>query len=78
MGQSFIEKGNALFLFEKSDYLNPTKNFIRKNLGNTLYKVSIQFSKTSTERIDEKIMRLANNDVAKILESPIKKGAANQ
>ena len=49
--------------------MSQTANFVRKKLGNTLYSVSIQFSKTSTERIDDKIMRLAKNDVVKLLES---------
>ena len=58
--------------------MSQTTHFICKKLGNTLYKVSIQFSKTSTERIEDKILRLAKNDVAKLLESPTKKGVASR
>ena len=54
--------------------MNNSTNFICKKLGNTLYKVSIQFSENSTERMDDKIMRLAKNDVVKLLESPAKCG----
>ena len=35
-----------------------------KRIGNTTYKVSVHFSTTSKETIDDKIMRLIQSDVA--------------
>ena len=37
---------------------------IVKRIGNTTYKVNVHFSTTSKETIDDKIMRLIQNDVA--------------
>ena len=37
---------------------------IVKRIGNTTYNVNIHFSTTSKETIDDKIMRLMQNDVA--------------
>ena len=41
---------------------------ISKKIGNTLYKVSVHFSPTSKERVEDKILRLAKNDVLGLLE----------
>jgi hypothetical protein len=41
---------------------------ISKKIGNTIYKVSVHFSPTSTERVEDKILRLAKNDVLGLLE----------
>jgi hypothetical protein len=37
---------------------------IVKRIGNTTYKVNVHFSTTSKETMDDKIMRLIQNDVA--------------
>lgn len=36
-----------------------------KRIGSTNYRVSVHFSKTSRETIDDKILRLAKNEAAK-------------
>ena len=38
------------------------EGFIRKKIGNTVYRVSVHFSGTSSERIEDKILRLAKRD----------------
>ena len=38
--------------------------FIRRKIGNTVYRVSVHFSGTSMERLEDKIMRLAKNDLS--------------
>jgi hypothetical protein len=37
--------------------------FIYKKIGNTKYRVAVHFSNTSRERMEDKIMRLAENDL---------------
>jgi len=37
---------------------------IRKKIGNTVYRVSVHFSNTSKERIEDKILRMARNDLS--------------
>jgi hypothetical protein len=37
---------------------------IVKRIGNTTYKINVHFSTTSKETMDDKIMRLIQNDVA--------------
>ena len=37
---------------------------IVKRIGTTTYKVNVHFSTTSKETLDDKIMRLIQNDVA--------------
>jgi len=37
---------------------------IRRKIGNTVYRVSVHFSDTSKERIEDKILRMAGNDVS--------------
>jgi len=37
---------------------------MRKRLGSTTYEVSVHYSKTSNETVDEKISRLIRNEVA--------------
>lgn len=36
-----------------------------KRIGSTNYRVSVHFSRTSRETIDDKILRLAKNEAAK-------------
>ena len=43
---------------------SPEKAFIRKKIGNTVYRVSVQFSGKSKERLEDKILRLAKQDAA--------------
>lgn len=40
------------------------RNFT-KRIGSTNYRVSVHFSKTSRETINDKILRLAKNEAAK-------------
>ena len=37
---------------------------IKKKIGNTIYRVSVHFSDTSKERIEDKILRMVSNDVS--------------
>jgi len=37
--------------------------FIYKIIGNTKYRVAVHFSSTSRERMEDKIIRLAENDL---------------
>ena len=46
-----------------------TSAFIRKKIGNTVYKVSVHFNDRSKENIEDKILRLAKNDAENILQS---------
>ena len=39
---------------------------IRRKIGNTVYRVSVHFSNTSKERLEDKVLRLARNDVISI------------
>ena len=41
---------------------------IRKKIGNTVYSVSVHFSGTSVERIEDKILRLAKQDASDMKE----------
>jgi len=36
---------------------------IRKKIGNTIYRVSVHYSGTSKETLNDKILRLATNDL---------------
>lgn len=38
---------------------------LTKRIGSTTYKVSVHFSQTSKETVDDKIMRLIEKDVSK-------------
>ena len=40
------------------------EGYIRKKIGNTVYRVSVHFSGTSGERVEDKILRLAKRDAA--------------
>jgi len=37
---------------------------IRRKIGNTIYRVSVHFSDTSKERIEDKILRMVSNDIS--------------
>lgn len=37
---------------------------VRRKIGNTTYELSLYFSRTSTERMSDKVMRLLENDLA--------------
>ena len=41
-----------------------SEGFIRKKIGNTVYSVTVHFSGTSNERIEDKILRLAKRDAS--------------
>jgi hypothetical protein len=36
---------------------------IRKKIGNTIYRVSVHYSDTSKEYLEDKLLRLARNDL---------------
>lgn len=40
-----------------------TPGFIYKKIGNTKYRVAVHFSNTSKEHMEDKIIRLAENDL---------------
>jgi hypothetical protein len=42
--------------------MNQPQNY-RKRIGNTVYSVEVRFDKSSNETFDEKILRLAKNDL---------------
>ena len=37
---------------------------IRRKIGNTIYLVSVHFSNTSGERLEDKLLRMAKNDLS--------------
>ena len=37
---------------------------IRKKIGNTVYRVSVHFSDTSKENLEDKLLRMAKNDLS--------------
>lgn len=45
----------------KSGVASETR-IIRKKIGNTVYMVSVRFSETSMENMEDKIMRLVKNE----------------
>lgn len=52
-----------------------SSGFIYKKIGNTKYRVAVHFSNTCRERMEDKIIRLAENDlnysgICTIIESP--------
>ena len=63
-----MNKQNATAV-KSMDVAMPTSNaattpgFIYKKIGNTKYRVAVHFSDTSRERMEDKIMRLAENDL---------------
>ena len=44
---------------------------IRKKIGNTLYRVSVHYSDTSKERLEDKILRLVRNDLTDIAKNSL-------
>jgi len=52
--------------------------YFKKRIGATYYKVAIYKSNTSTENIEDKILRLAKNDATNIAIATSAKGAVNQ
>jgi len=46
--------------------------FIRKKIGNTIYRVSVHFSDTSKENLEDKILRLARNDLTDFAKNGLK------
>ena len=65
-----MEKGNTVTI---SSVLLPCQQrgegFIRRKIGNTIYRVSVKFSDTSKERLEDKILRLARNDALNFAEN---------
>ena len=57
---------NAKSKTGRSKHLTQTQNIIRKKIGNTVYRIVVYHSGTSTEGIEDKILRLAQQDAAKI------------
>ena len=46
------------------DYATVEPVNLTRRIGSTNYKVKVHFSRTSTETIDDKILRLIKNDAA--------------
>ena len=52
--------------------------YFKKRIGSTHYKVTVYQSGTSKESIEDKILRLAENDVANIVQISATKKAVGQ
>lgn len=42
----------------------PKTQTVKRKIGKTTYELSLHFSKTSTERMSDKVMRLLENDLS--------------
>ena len=42
----------------------PKPQTVKRKIGKTTYELSLHFSKTSTERMSDKVMRLLENDLS--------------
>ena len=40
------------------------EGFIKRKIGNTIYRVAVRYSETSNEHLEDKLLRLAKNDLA--------------
>jgi hypothetical protein len=49
--------------------------YFKKRIGSTIYKVAVHSSNTSKENIEDKILRLAKNDIANLTQVPTAKRA---
>ena len=47
----------------KAHYSEEETRTIRRKIGNTVYRVSVYFSGTSKETLNDKILRVATNDL---------------
>ena len=56
-----MSKNNTLAMPTPKAVITPS--FIYKQIGNTKYRVAVHFSNTSRERMEDKIMRLAESDL---------------
>ena len=57
-----MRENNTLAMPTPKAAISP--DFIYKKIGNTKYRVAVHFSNTSRERMEDKIMRLAENDLS--------------
>jgi len=48
---------------KENKILATNHGFIYKKIGNTKYRVAVHFSNSSKERMEDKIIRLAENDL---------------
>ena len=47
------------------------KNFITRKIGSTVYTVGVQFSDTSKENFNDKLLRLVKADEANVLNNEV-------
>lgn len=62
----FLKESTAVMEIPKSE---EDTRVIRKKIGNTVYMVSVRFSETSREKMEDKILRLAKYDVENMKEA---------
>ncbi len=62
-------KENSTIDFAPNSIEKQGESFINKKIGNTLYRVSVRFSDTSKESMDDKIIRLAKHDAENMREA---------
>jgi len=62
--QQIIETTGKTGTHEKTTHIEPAA-ILRKRIGSTTYVVSVHFSKTSKETIEDKILRLIEREVRK-------------
>ena len=53
----------------QEEHTPATIPFMTKRIGNTTYNVSAQFSQTSTETLDKKILRMIKNDIGSVTQA---------
>ena len=66
--------------FGRKWFMNKTQQpqYFKKRIGSTHYKVAVYQSDTSKERIEDKILRMAKNDVANLAKIPTVKKVVGQ
>jgi len=62
--QQIIETTGKTGTHGKTTYIEPAAT-LRKRIGSTIYVVSVHFSKTSKETMEDKIFRLIEREVRK-------------
>lgn len=55
-------KGASLMQAAKTEQHSDTQRVFTKRIGSTTYRVSVHFSNTSRETVDDKILRLMRNE----------------
>jgi len=58
---------------QTNNNLTKQPQYFKKRIGSTIYKVAVHSSNTSKENIEDKILRLAKNDIANLTPVPTTK-----